>query len=194
MIRFTQEPSSGSQSQCLAKITVLSCTVNYTHAQQVGICRHNNDNAHINKHSGNITVILARHWLWFPGDGSCMNRNMLEQILYFLCVFNNPAIYIIECISWTMKYLVLLMHGATTKIIVSQFTSNLNTPYWIAAKWVPEYLKKTSGYCLKLKQTGYMTQHHLLMTNEGRNQDDCKSHTLYDLVMADRFAAWVFKK
>jgi len=56
------------------------------------------------------------------------------------------------------------------------------------------YLKKTSGYCLKLKQTGYMTQYHLLMMNEGSNQDDCKSYTLYDLVMADGLVAWVFKR
>lgn len=48
-----------------------------------------------------------------------------------------------------------------------------------------EYLKKISGYCLKLKKTGYLTQDHLLMMKEGRDQDDCKSYTLYDLVMAD---------
>jgi len=29
---------------------VPSCTVNYTHAQKIGICRHNTDNAHIDKH------------------------------------------------------------------------------------------------------------------------------------------------
>jgi len=33
----------------------------YTHAQQVGICHHNTDNAHIDKHIGTIPVILARH-------------------------------------------------------------------------------------------------------------------------------------
>jgi hypothetical protein len=101
MFRFTQEPSSGNQSQCLAKITVIlplclsicanfyggifrpvvcvcvyvcvcvcvcvvhragrySCTVNHAHAKQVRICRHNNDNAHNDKHSGTIPVILAR--------------------------------------------------------------------------------------------------------------------------------------
>jgi len=87
MFRFTQEPSSGSRSQCLAKITgmvplclsicagrysVPFCTVNHTHAQQVGICRHNTDNAHIDKNSGTILVILARHWLWLRDDGSCL--------------------------------------------------------------------------------------------------------------------------
>jgi len=65
MFRFMQEPSSGSQRQCLAK------------AKQVGICRHSTDNAHIDKHSGTIPVILARHWLRLTDDGSCVNRNML---------------------------------------------------------------------------------------------------------------------
>jgi hypothetical protein len=91
MFRFTQETSSGSQSQFLAKITG------------------------IDKHSGTIAVILAKHWLWLPDGGSCVNRNMLEQILLFLMCFNNPEIYIIECISWIIKYLILLMHGATMK-------------------------------------------------------------------------------
>ena len=72
--------------------------------------------AHIDKHSGTIPVILARHWLWLPDDGSCVNRNMSEQILYFECVFNNPTIHIIEYISWIMKYLLLLMHGVTMKM------------------------------------------------------------------------------
>ena len=44
--------------------------------------RHNTDNAHIDKHSGTIPVILARHSLWLHDDGSCVNRNMLEQLLY----------------------------------------------------------------------------------------------------------------
>ena len=36
-------------------------TENHTHAQQVEICIHNTDNAHIGKQSGTIPVILARH-------------------------------------------------------------------------------------------------------------------------------------
>ena len=31
---------------------------------------------------------------------------MSEQFLDFSCVFNNPTIYIIECISWTIKHLI----------------------------------------------------------------------------------------
>jgi len=30
-----------------------------------------------------MPVILTRHLLWLPDDGSRMNRNMSEQILHF---------------------------------------------------------------------------------------------------------------
>jgi len=76
MFRFTQEPSSGSRSECLAKITgmvplcLLICALSV-------LCRHEyaanrTGNAHINKHSGTIPVILARHWLRLSDDGSCV--------------------------------------------------------------------------------------------------------------------------
>ena len=111
MFRFTQEPSSGSYDQCLAKITslvqlylsvqtlsvlwqhiptwcactqckeVLLYTVNHTHAHQVTICCHNTDNVCTDKYSWTRLVILAKHWLKLPDDGSCMNRNMLERLL-----------------------------------------------------------------------------------------------------------------
>jgi len=72
--------------------------------------------ARIDNHSGTIPVILVRHRLWLPDDGSCVSRNMLEQLLRFKCVFNKPTVCIIECISWTIKYLILLMHGAIMNI------------------------------------------------------------------------------
>jgi hypothetical protein len=58
----------------------------YVHCQCYGgiricISRHSTGNAHINKHSGTIPVILARHRLRVPNDGSCVNRNTSEQIL-----------------------------------------------------------------------------------------------------------------
>ena len=37
-----------------------------------------------------------------------------------------PTICIIECISWKIKYLSLLMYGATTKIVISSFHHGLN--------------------------------------------------------------------
>jgi hypothetical protein len=34
---------------------------------------------------------------------------------YIFNCFNNPTIHITECISWIIKYLLLLMHGVTMK-------------------------------------------------------------------------------
>ena len=95
MFQFTQEPLPWSQSQCLAKITgMVPLWLYWSHFTSlsrpplplfttVGIYRQNTDNARIDKHSGTIPVILARHWLLLPDDGSCVNWNMLEQLLYF---------------------------------------------------------------------------------------------------------------
>ena len=48
-------------------------------------------------------------WWWFY-----MNRNMLEQV-YNFNYFNNLRVLSFVCISWTIKCLMLLMHGATMK-------------------------------------------------------------------------------
>jgi len=53
--------------------------VNYTHAQRVRICCHNTDYVHANGHDITITVILAKHCIKHPDDGSVVIRNMLEQ-------------------------------------------------------------------------------------------------------------------
>jgi hypothetical protein len=37
---------------------------------------------HTNKYAGTLPVILARRWFQLPDDGSYVNRNMSEQILY----------------------------------------------------------------------------------------------------------------
>ena len=86
MFRFTTDPSSGSFIHCLAKITimVLSCPLalsrqcsKHTHHGQ--ICCHNTDYVHANGHDRTITVILAKHCIKLPDDGSLVIRNMLEQ-------------------------------------------------------------------------------------------------------------------
>ena len=81
MFRFTQEPSSGSPKSvpsqnyrhgstvlvAMSAVSVMaacSCRT-FLHGElhtrtQVGICRHNTDNAHIDKQSGTVPVILAR--------------------------------------------------------------------------------------------------------------------------------------
>jgi len=58
MFQITRDPSSGSFIQCLAKITVMVT----------------------------ITVILAKHCIRLPDDGSLVLRNMLEQFEIF---YNN---------------------------------------------------------------------------------------------------------
>ena len=70
MFRITRDPSSGTLIQCLAKITV-------THHGQ--ICCHDTDYVHVNGHDRTITVILAKHCIKLPDDGSLVIRNMLEQ-------------------------------------------------------------------------------------------------------------------
>jgi len=44
-------------------------------------CHHNPDNVCTNTRSQTRIVILAKHWLQLPDDGSCVNRNMLERLL-----------------------------------------------------------------------------------------------------------------
>jgi len=51
----------------------------HTHTQLVTICCHNTDYVHINGHDGTITVILAKHFVELPDDGSFVIRNVLEQ-------------------------------------------------------------------------------------------------------------------
>jgi len=89
MFRIT----SGSFIQCLAKITVmvqsasLDCAVHTqclsrlcsTHPHPGQICCHNTDHVHVNGHDRTITVILAKHCIKLPDDGSPVIRNMLEQ-------------------------------------------------------------------------------------------------------------------
>ena len=77
MFRITEDPSSGSLVQCLAKnykigsvvsvdmdmvgvmsLAVASYTVNCTHAQRVRICCHNTDLVHISGHDRIIVVIF----------------------------------------------------------------------------------------------------------------------------------------
>ena len=72
MFRITEDPSSGSLVQCLAKSyrndsivsadmdKVHSYTVNYTHAKRVTICCHNTDLVHVNAHDRIILVIFSQ--------------------------------------------------------------------------------------------------------------------------------------
>jgi len=49
-------------------------------AAYLQICFHNTDYVHINGHDRTITVILAKHCINLPDDGSLVIRNILEQL------------------------------------------------------------------------------------------------------------------
>ena len=73
MFRITEDPSSGSLIQCLAKIT---STIGQCYGS---IWCHNIDHVRVNGHDRIIPVFLAKHCIRLPGDGSSVIRNMLEQ-------------------------------------------------------------------------------------------------------------------
>ena len=77
MFRITDDPSSESLVQCLAKnykndsvvsvdmnnvgvMAASSYTVNYTHAQPVTTCCHNTNPVHVNGHDRIIPVIFSQ--------------------------------------------------------------------------------------------------------------------------------------
>jgi len=49
------------------------------HAHHGQMCCHNTDYVHINGHDRTITVILAKHCIELPDDGSLVIRNMLAK-------------------------------------------------------------------------------------------------------------------
>jgi len=77
MFRNTRDPSSGSSIQGLA----------------------NTDYVHVNEHNRTITVILAKHCIKLPDDGSLVFRNILEQFLnifkYFIIILIVSTNYIL---------------------------------------------------------------------------------------------------
>jgi len=87
-------PNCAVHTQCLSTLcsthTVPLQTVQYTHSASLDsavyththhrhMCCHNTDYVHINGHDRTITVILAKHCVKLPDDGSFVIRNMLEQ-------------------------------------------------------------------------------------------------------------------
>jgi len=95
MFWFTQEPSSGSYHQCLAKTLAKhwlwfrddgSCV---SHSQRsakitslVQLCMSIQTlYLCIDMHISTRFVILAKHWLCIHDDGSCVKWNMLERLL-----------------------------------------------------------------------------------------------------------------
>jgi len=84
MFRITEDPSSGSLVQCLAKnykndsiVSVDMDKVGVTAAYSDPLCT--NDLVHDNGHDRTILVILAKHCTRLPDDGSSVIRNMSEH-------------------------------------------------------------------------------------------------------------------
>ena len=65
---------------------------------------------------GTRYVILAKHWMWLSDDGLMWTETFWSSFHNFNC-FNNLRILELVCISWTIKCLILLMHGTTMKYI-----------------------------------------------------------------------------
>ena len=73
--------SQGIHHQEALYIAWLNCLSRQcsTHMHHGQICCYNTDYVHVNGHDRTITVILAKHCMKLPDDGSYVIRNMLEQ-------------------------------------------------------------------------------------------------------------------
>jgi len=70
------------ESSCLCRASMtIECLSRLcsTHTYHRQTCCHNTDYVHVNGHDITITVILAKHCINIPDDGSLVIRNMLEQ-------------------------------------------------------------------------------------------------------------------
>jgi hypothetical protein len=66
--------------------SVFFCTVHNTHAQQVKIRRHNTDNINNDTRIGTRYVILAKHWIRLPDDGSMRTETCWSSFYNFNCL------------------------------------------------------------------------------------------------------------
>ena len=60
-------------------VQTVQYTHTHTHTHHGQICCHNTDYVHINGRDRTITVILAKHCIELPDDGSLVIRNTLKQ-------------------------------------------------------------------------------------------------------------------
>jgi len=67
MFQITEDPSSGSFVQCLAKIIKMALSTTTTNY------------VHVNGHDRAIFIILAKHCTKLADDGSSVIRNMSEH-------------------------------------------------------------------------------------------------------------------
>ena len=77
-------------------------------------------------HIGTRYVILANNWIWLPDDGFMWTETCWRSF-YNFNYFNNLRILQFVCISWKIKCLILLMHGATVKFSSKFIFNTLRT-------------------------------------------------------------------
>ena len=80
---YTVQYTHSASLYCAVHTQYLS-TLCSTHTHHGQICCHNTDYVHINGRYRTITVILAKHCIKLPDDGSLVMRNMLEQFYILL--------------------------------------------------------------------------------------------------------------
>ena len=131
MFRITEDPSSGSLVQCLAKklqewfysvrwhgqgrcygstlwplcMCVVHCIWRHTHTQRVTICCHNTDLVHDNGHYRIILVIFSQALYKAPLMMEPLwSETCWSTFKYFIILI--VSIYGILCIGWTVKCLI----------------------------------------------------------------------------------------
>ena len=75
---YTVQYTHSASLHCAVHTQYLS-TLCSTHTHHEQICCHNTDYVHVEGHDRTITVILAKHCIELPDDGSLVIRNMLEE-------------------------------------------------------------------------------------------------------------------
>jgi hypothetical protein len=113
MFRIMQDPSSGSDKLYLTKITDNGSIV------QVVVCM-----VSVWQHMPSNTdeVQFITSWWWILRDPKDVEVVFWIFLEYFkqLQVLIQTTIYIIECISWIIKWLISMMHGANLKTAYSK--------------------------------------------------------------------------
>jgi len=98
---------------CRACARACVCVWFHTHAQQVTICSHNTDvctERTVEQICNFSQVMVMAPWWWFLRELKHVGAAFISSI-----VLTVQRFYIFECIRWTIKHLISLMHGVTMK-------------------------------------------------------------------------------
>ena len=119
----------------------LYCAV-HTHTHHWQICCRNTDYVHINGLDRTITVILAKHCIKLPDDGSLVIRNMLEQILN---IFKYFIIILIVSTNYIFVYLldnkVFLIHLCNPMMWIHKSMASSVTMFMEVNRYIYIFIK-----------------------------------------------------